>query len=181
MADRQMLIVRCGDGGAAAEWGRWEGGRWTAAMSGTAYIGRGGTGKTREGDSRTPLGEFGVRRAFGILPDPGTRLPYMRVTGSVYACDEPGPWYNTIVDTAATGAPCGGEHMIELAPEYNYGMELDYNPGNVYPLGSAIFVHCKGSKAYTGGCVALDEDFVRFVLTHASPGLKVLITDDKTL
>lgn len=176
-----MLIVRCGDGGAAAEWGCWEGGRWIAVMSGTAYIGRGGTGKTREGDLKTPLGDFGVRRAFGILPDPGTCLPYLRVTGSVYACDEEGPYYNTIVDTAAAGVSCGGEHMIELAPEYNYGMELDYNPGNVYPLGSAIFVHCKGSKTATGGCVALDEDFMKFVLTHAGPGLRVLIADDKTV
>lgn len=104
----------------------------------------------------------------------------MRVTGFVYACDEEGPYYNTIVDTAVTGVSCGGEHMIEMVPEYNYGLELDYNPCNAYPLGSAIFVHCKGSKAYTGGCVALDEDFMKLILVEARPDMRVVIIDEKT-
>ena len=143
-------------------------GTWRTESSSGAFIGRGGLGKTREGDGATPEGEFRARRAFGIKKDPGTALEYTDVTETTVACDEEGPWYNRIIDTAVTG-PVGGERMREIEPQYNYGIELDFNNGNIYPLGSAIFFHCKGPKPWTGGCVAADEDFVRHVLEKCGP------------
>lgn len=41
--------------------------------------------------------------------------------------------------------------------------------------GSAIFIHCKGAKAFTGGCVALDEEHMAKVLRHADAGMRVVI------
>ena len=142
---------------------------------GEAFIGKNGLGKTREGDAMTPEGDFGVLTAFGILPDPGTALPWLPVTSSTYACAEEGPFYNRIIDTVATHHPCKGEDMFHTAPQYNYGMALDFNAACSYPDGSAIFFHCKGPKPYTGGCIAVDEPFLRQILTTAHPGLRVII------
>lgn len=178
MIDRQKLIIRCGGGSAVAEFLQRDGECWKTVAVGDAFIGRNGTGKTVEGDMKTPLGVFGVRRAFGIRPNPGTSLPYLRITDSIYACDREGQWYNTIVDTAVTGVPCGGEHMVEMRPEYYYGLELDYNADNVYPAGSAIFVHCKGVKPYTAGCVALDAGMMKRILKEADAGMRVEISDE---
>lgn len=137
-----------------------------------AFIGKSGVGKEREGDGRTPLGTFRVRNAFGINPDPGTVFNYIHIGPGTIACDEEGPYYNTIVDNI----PCGGEKMLSLAPEYDFGLELDYNPGNVFPLGSAIFVHCKGAKSCTGGCVAIDAAMMEHILKTADETLEIKIT-----
>lgn len=149
---------------------------------GMAFIGKNGLGKQREGDAMTPEGDFGIRRAFGILPNPGTSMEYLPITHTTIACDSPGAYYNQIVEEPAQSVAEGacpelveGERMMDYPSEYSYGLELDYNPGNVYPRGSAIFVHCKGAKPYTMGCVALDEEFMRHILVKASPRLKVCI------
>ena len=136
-----------------------------------AFVGKNGVGKEREGDAKTPLGELRPLRAFGILPDPGTRLPYLRVAPGTVACDENGPYYNKIVQDP----DCGGEKMWELSPEYDYGLETDYNADGIWPLGSAIFIHCKGAKSWTGGCVALDKPLIKKILSTADSGLRIII------
>ena len=149
--------------------------RWKRIFEIDAFVGKNGLGKTREGDAMTPEGDFGVLTAFGILPDPGTALPWLPVTESTFACDEEGPWYNRIIDTAEVHHPCRGEDMFHTAPQYNYGMALDYNAACTWPEGSAIFFHCKGPKPYTGGCIAIDEAPLREILTTCHPGLRVII------
>ena len=168
--------IRVSEGVAASDPEPFEG--WTLAGNGSAFIGREGLGKTREGDAKTPVGCFKVVRAFGVLPDPGTSLDYLQVTPSIFACDEEGPWYNKIIDTSAVHHACKGEDMFHTAPEYNYGLELDYNSECVYPNGSAIFLHCKGSKQWTGGCIAIDEEFLKKILVTAKPGVRVCISGD---
>ena len=141
-----------------------EGDGWKQVRSGKAFIGRNGVGKQREGDKKTPLGEMGVTAAFGILPNPGTSLPYIDIVPGIFACDCPCEFYNTIIDTALVHHRCTGEDMARYVPSYNYGMATTYNSAKVYPLGSNIFIHCKGRKDHTSGCVSLDEDFMKEVL-----------------
>ena len=142
-----------------------------------AFVGKNGIGKTREGDAKTPLGELRPLKAFGILPDPGCALPYLKVVAGTFAVDEEGPNYNRIMQTGASVAPagCNGERMWELSPEYDYGLETDYNAEGAWPLGSAIFIHCKGAKSWTGGCVALDKPLMKKILRTADNGLRILI------
>ena len=148
---------------------------WTLLFETDAYIGKNGPGKTGEGDAKTPLGDFGVRGAFGILENPGTSLPYTDIIETTYACDEEGPYYNQIIDTSETSHACAGEEMLTLSPEYNYGLETDFNSKNEWPKGSAIFVHCKGAKVFTGGCGAIDEQYMRTVLQYADSGMRIII------
>lgn len=136
-----------------------------------AYVGKNGVGKEREGDAKTPLGELKPLRAFGILPDPRCALPYLQVRPGTIACDEQGPYYNKIVQDI----DCGGERMWELSPEYDYGLETNYNETGTWPLGSAIFVHCKGAKSWTGGCIALDRALMKKILSTADGSLRIII------
>jgi len=143
-----------------------------------AYVGKFGIDKTKEGDAKVPTGDFGILTAFGIRDNPGTALDYIDITPDIYACDEDGEYYNKIVDTKATGHECTGEDMYRFSPEYNYGIATDYNKDCVAGAGSAIFIHCKGEKAFTGGCVAISEDNMRTVLVTADEGMRVVIGDN---
>ncbi len=176
-AVEQLLEVECtGGSGARVRYYIKFDGLLRLVHRGSAWIGKNGPGKTGEGDARTPLGELRPLRAFGILPDPGTALEYIPVTPGTLACDCEGPFYNRIVKPADYGASApGGERMWELSPEYDYGLQTDFNPRNEYPLGSAIFIHCKGARTWTGGCVALDKRIMRQILKTATGGLRIWI------
>ena len=141
------------------------------------YVGRNGLGKTGEGDGKTPVGTLRPLTAFGIKPNPGTAMPYLDVTPTTCACDEDCEFYNRIVDTAAVGRDCKGEEMYSLQPYYNYGIATDFNQACVYPKGSNIFIHVKGPKPYTGGCIAFDEDRMVEILRHCDLSLVISIKE----
>lgn len=132
-----------------------------------AFIGRNGLGKTREGDGKTPVGDFRILTCFGIKPNPGTSLPYIRIDGNIWCCGD-NECYNKIIDIRDHPHKCSGEHMSDYIPEYNYGMFLDYNKECIPGAGSAIFFHCKGKKDYTGGCIAVDEEKIISILKVAN-------------
>ena len=150
---------------------------WTLVFDGEAYIGKNGMNKSKEGDTKTPCGDYEILQAFGILPNPGTALDYIDITPDSYACDEDCEYYNQIVDINESGHACSGEEMFKLCPEYNYGLTTSYNMENKYPDGSAIFIHCKGQKPFTGGCVALDEQDMKTVLEKAEPGMHIYLDE----
>ncbi len=179
---RQVMLVRCTEGSNAIVqfYNKLvhQNNAWTLLFETDAYIGKNGPGKTQEGDAKTPYGDFGVLSAFGILDDPGTKLDYIPVTETTYACDEEGTYYNQIIDIEETGHDCTGEEMFIYSPEYNYGIATDFNPNNEWPKGSEIFLHCKGVKVFTGGCIAIDEELMRTVLQYAEPGMRIIIHEE---
>ncbi len=179
---RQVMLVRCTGGcGAIVRFYRKlpeENNAWELLFETDGVIGKNGYPKTGEGDAMTPFGDFGVRQAFGIRANPGTALDYIDVVETTFACDEECEYYNQIIDTEKTGHDCKGEEMYTLSPEYNYGLATDYNADNTWPNGSAIFVHCKGEKRFTGGCIAIDEALMRTVLQYAEPGMRIIIGED---
>lgn len=177
---RHLLAVECtGGSNARVRYYEKQDGRWWLLHRGTAFIGKNGLGKTREGDAKTPEGDLRPVAAFGIKPNPGCTLPYIDLTPGTVACDAEGPFYNRIVKPAdyfeSAGPELQGEQMWLLSPEYDYGLQTDFNPANEYPLGSAIFIHCKGAKTWTGGCVALDKRMMRQILKTAGDGLVISI------
>ena len=171
----QLLLVKHTDGSnAIAEFYVKEDGAWQLIEEGPVFIGKNGLGKKKEGDMKTPVGEFSAFTAFGILPDPGTGLPYILATPSIYGCDD-SCYYNQMIDTAVVHHECHGEHIIDYVPHYHYGLAITYNPEGIMGLGSCIYVHCKGPNSYTAGCVALDEEFMRNVLVHSDKRLRISI------
>lgn len=139
------------------------------------FIGQNGLGKQREGDRRTPIGIIHVKGAFGILPNPGTSIPYTDVTTSIFACSDK-EYYNQVIDTAVVHhLNCSGEDMSRYVPDYNYGLMTDYNPQCIPGLGNSIFIHCKGNKPYTAGCIAFDEERMIEILRKCDMNLIVFV------
>ena len=148
---------------------------WTETLSCEGYIGKEGLGKTKEGDNKTPIGDFGIITAFGIKENPGTALPYVDVTENTYCCGDEN-FYNQIIDIAEHPHDCNdGEHLIDYSPEYNYGFSLDYNKEGTVGLGSAIFFHCTGANVFTGGCIAVSEEDMVTILKALDGSARVII------
>ena len=175
----QVVEVRYKSGSEASVilWCR-EGDKWSGKLECDALVGVNGMGKTREGDGKTPVGDFGITTAFGIKPNPGTSLPYIEVTDDLWCCGDEVA-YNRMISIKEHPHKCSGEHIIEYQPHYNYAFFLDYNKEGAPGLGSAIFFHCFGTKPYTGGCVAVSEDDMKKILAALEPGARVVIEDNE--
>ena len=155
-----------------------QGGTWKELYSCTAYVGKNGIGKTKEGDKRTPTGTFNLTTPFGIKADPGANLPYTQVTKYHYWCGTSGSeYYNQLIDTRVTdrARTSSDEYLISYVPEYNYCMFIDYNASGEAGKGSCIFLHCTGKNSSTGGCVAVPESVMKKIVQWVKPGAKIVI------
>ena len=81
------------------------------------------------------------------------------------------------IDIKDTGHDCKGEEMYKYSPEYNYGLQTATNPANEYNNGSNPFIHCKGAKPFTMGCVALDEEYMITILKKSDQGMRVYYSE----
>ncbi len=157
----------------------YDSGEWSKLLDTSAFIGKNGLGKTREGDSKTPIGLFHFTQAFGIKKDPGCAFgDYLKVDGSHYwVGDSKSDRYNQMVTTREYKQfnRHDSEHIIDYVPQYNYAMNISYNENGTPKKGSAIFLHCKGSKPYTGGCVSIGEEDMKFIIQNVKPNCKIII------
>lgn len=148
---------------------------WTETLRCDGIVGKNGIDKTKEGDSCAPTGDYGVGKAFGLKKNPGTKLEYLDIDENLYCCGDETA-YNKLISIKDYSHECNdGEHMIEYSPEYNYGFEIGYNSECEFGKGSAIFFHCKGVKAYTGGCIAVSEENMKYILTKIDKNTRVII------
>ena len=183
---QQLLIVAALSADATDAWislhEKQSDGSWHMVMTTPGFIGKNGLGKTREGDAKTPVGVFHFNRAFGIADDPGCAIPYVKVDEDTYWSGDPreGYHYNELVslrDLPGLDLESGdSEHIIEYIYHYQYCLNISYNEDGTPGLGSAIFLHCLGPvKPYTGGCVAIPEDHMRYVMQKVDGGTAVVI------
>ena len=63
------------------------------------------------------------------------------------------------------------EHLKDYEMQYEYAVFIEYNSDNQIDengvgnnKGSAIFLHCHGTKGYTGGCVAVNREDMEFIM-----------------
>ena len=183
---RWHIGVRCRDEDRSCVLTVWhaEGCRWKARLRCDGMIGKNGSGKLVEGDARTPCGTFRLRGAYGILPDPGSRLPYLQVTDDMYwradgTCGD----YNTLGYASRLGPHAdlsNDEHLADYGADngglYNYFIDIGYDAEGLPYAGSAVFLHCwraKGSP--TGGCVAVLQDDMLRILRMVEPGALITI------
>lgn len=170
-----LILVRCtGGSGAELELAVKDKGQWLTKLQCAAVIGRNGPGRQREGDGKTPVGDFGLICGFGAKSDPGTALPYIPVTEHTWCCGDEAA-YNRIIDMRQLPHECRGERLADYLPEYNYGIFFDYNRECVPGLGFAIFLHCRGSKPYTEGCIAVDERDMISLLRNVDSGTRLCV------
>ncbi len=151
-------------------------GAWKEKLRCKAYLGKNGLDKTREGDVRTPTGDYGFIMAFGAKDDPGSLIPYIKLTDSMYLCGDR-DYYNQFIDSSKIDHRCSNnsEHLIQYIPQYNYALFIDYNKEGVYGKGSAIFLHCFGNYPYTLGCVSVAEENMKKILRTADTNSRICI------
>jgi L,D-peptidoglycan transpeptidase YkuD (ErfK/YbiS/YcfS/YnhG family) len=146
-------------------------GPWIARVG---YNGIAPPGRKREGDGRTPSGNYGFSFFFGVDPDPGVAFPYRRAYRYDYWDDDArSPRYNEWVDARKASPGAYPEPMHDL-PAYDYAAVIAYNTARAPGRGSAIFLHV-GTGGPTAGCVSLPKSQLLRVLRWLRPGGRPVI------
>lgn len=155
-------------------------GKYEKVFNCPAVVGKNGPGKQSEGDTKTPLGTWTIGEAYGINDNPGSIVPYTKVTEDMYWCatGSNGKKYNTLIyrsqDPDADYSE--DEHLIDYPVVYNYLLDLGYNKAGAPYAGNAIFLHCwRGPDSPTGGCVGVSEESMITILKTITPNTSVTI------
>lgn len=176
-----LIFVKCKENSSEAQielYKKSDNNNFELTLKSQGFIGKNGLGKEKEGDLKSPKGDFGIIQAFGIKPNPGTTIEYLNINENHYCCDENSQYYNKIIDAKQVNHKCKGEHIIKYIPQYNYAFFIDYNKECEYPKGSAIFMHCKGKKPYTAGCVSVDEEIMVKILKGIDSSTRICIYNE---
>lgn len=143
-------------------------------------IGKAGvTAHKREGDHKTPLGSYPLRRLH-YRPDmyarpPATGLPSRPIDQHDGWCDDPAhPHYNRPVRRPFDASH---ERMWRDDRVYDLVVEIGYNDDPPVPgRGSAIFMHlARPDGTGTEGCVALAEPDMIRILAELGPESRIII------
>jgi L,D-peptidoglycan transpeptidase YkuD (ErfK/YbiS/YcfS/YnhG family) len=166
--------------------------RFPAMAARTGWNGWAVASRRVQGTGTTPQGTFRISTAFGLQPDPGTKLWYRHANSDDYwVGDQRDPQtYNLLQGSASARRTWRAGHAERLADyplQYEYAAVIDFNrpaastvtysaahheyvtswPANV-TLGSAIFLHING-KGSTAGCVSLRRADLLPVLRWLDP------------
>ena len=175
---RQLIIAhtagRSSTRGTVELWELGSSETWTRAHTFTqARFGYNGlataTGK-REGDGKTPMGQYKVPFAFGTNSKPsGTDIEYRKVDGNDQWCGRStSPHYNSWMDAPNKSCPAHAAEVLSDYYQYNYAAVIGYNPKRTPKLGSAIFLHTHG-KGSTAGCVSVTTAQAKTLLRWMDP------------
>lgn len=129
--------------------------------------GRGITGKItlpgptkKESDDKAPAGIFRLRSVFGIERKASTKMPYLTLSPSVVAVDDPrSRFYNRFVDQNKIGKR-DWRHVEKMfgVDVYKWGVVVDHNMPPIPEAGSCIFLHTWINPATpTSGCTAMSQ------------------------
>jgi L,D-peptidoglycan transpeptidase YkuD (ErfK/YbiS/YcfS/YnhG family) len=146
-------------------------------------------GERRQNSGETPAGTYGLLRAFGAAPNPGTRLPYRQFDRNDWWPYDPRDPRTYNVEqfhgrSAATQwRKSWAEHLWHFRSQYEWAVVLDYNlPSRLYAYGDqrfasstadtaaggGIFLHVNGPGS-TGGCVSVGRKAMRKILRWLNP------------
>ena len=144
-------------------------------------LGYGGvTARKKEGDGKTPLGRFTLRRIW-FRPDrimrPVSMLPTVEISQKSGWCDdEHHALYNRPVSR-----PCAARHEYLWRHDRLYDVFFELGINDAPPQkgkGSALFLHLqKNNFNPTLGCIAVNYATMGFLLRHATPDTHIEITE----
>jgi len=151
-------------------------GKWVPVLTTTGFIGKYGFAtytNMSEGGKRSPIGRYAIGTAFGRYANPGTKMPYRKITSDDVWVDDPtSKLYNTWQSRSKTlGQWKSAENMNITA--YTYGFVINYNAQRIPYKGSAIFFHIGSS--YTLGCTATSQTNVVNILKWLDPAKSPVI------
>jgi len=180
--DAEQLIVVAGVGKTTAYVTMHErdDGAWKQVIAAPGFIGRDGLGDANIEDAFTPVGTFTIDKAFGLAADPGCAMDYTQVDDTYYWSGDAreGMHFNELVTTRdlpdLDANEC--EHIAEFDYAYRYVLNMGYNSECEVRKGFGFFLHSfRVNRPYTGGCVAVPEDIMKFIMQHVQPGCRIAI------
>ncbi len=142
-------------------------GNWKQVLTANGVLGQKGFALSKkEGDMESPTGKYTIGTTFGRYENPGTKLPYRKITSNdVWVDDSKSSLYNTWQQKPANGRWTSAENMD--IPAYDYGFVINYNESRTPGKGSAIFFHV--GTNYTAGCTATSKEQVVSILKWLNP------------
>ncbi|MEK5521892.1 MULTISPECIES: SH3 domain-containing protein [Heyndrickxia] len=151
-------------------------GKWIPVLTTTGHIGKYGftpASKMSEGGKKSPIGKYTIGTAFGRYSNPGTKLPYRKITSDdVWVDDSKSKLYNTWQSRKKTKGQWKSAENMNISA-YNYGFVINYNTKRIPYKGSAIFFHIGSS--YTLGCTDTSQTNVVKILKWLDPKKKPVI------
>jgi L,D-peptidoglycan transpeptidase YkuD (ErfK/YbiS/YcfS/YnhG family) len=132
----------------------------------------------REGDGSTPRGTFRLKRLWwraGRHPRPATLLPVQRIMPDDGWCEDPSDRrYNRRIKVPPAAKT---DRLARKDNLYDFIVELDHNTSpRVAGRGSAVFIHvARPGFAPTAGCVALNINSLRRLLTRLGPRTRIVV------
>lgn len=145
-----------------------------------AYIGKNGlTNNKKEGDEKTPVGEFNLGIILGTHKELKNLngLKYIQITKDLYWVDDvKSKYYNQLIDIKNVKKDWNSaEHLVDYPIQYEYLVEIKTNPNNIPNQGSAIFLHCTNQRP-TAGCIAIDFKFMKKIIENIDEQTKIVIS-----
>ena len=140
-----------------------------------AFIGKNGyTYDKKEGDGKTPLGEFEL----GMILTFHDEDNIQKITDDLYFVDDSNSkYYNTIVSLNEVDKDfSSAEHLIDFSKQYEYFVEIKYNKEKIPNKGSCIVLHCKNLD-YTEGCVSIDSNILKKITHFINKETKIVIRE----
>ncbi len=149
---------------------------WKKRNTFAGVIGKNGMISSKhEGDYETPEGKYTITTAFGRQVNPGTKLPYRKITADdVWVDDSKSTLYNTWQSASKNNGRWNSAEKMNISL-YDYGFVINYNVSRTPGKGSAIFFHIAGTSGYTAGCTATSKTNVISILKWLDPAKKPII------
>lgn len=164
-------------------------GPWTARIGSSGFSTL-GIGRRRQNSGTTPVGTYSISQGFGLRSDPGTKLPWTRITRTHWwPFDSRDPkTYNLLQDRRTKNsrwrkAPGRSEHLVDYRHQYSYAAVINFNVPSSWrrvggqwvtdqpvdtSAGGGIFLHTSGPSS-TAGCVSISGRRMRSLLRWLSP------------
>ena len=159
-------------------------GEWEQIIATPGFIGLDGLGEANINDCYTPVGTFTIDKAFGLADDPGCQMEYIKVDENYYWSGDPKHNFNQLVNIKDVPDldTENSEHIADYDYAYQYVLNMGWNAECEEEKGFAFFFHCfRVNRTYTGGCVGVPENIMKFIMQHIKPGCKITIDSLKNM
>nr|MBP7175450.1 D-alanyl-D-alanine carboxypeptidase family protein [Thermoclostridium sp.] len=88
----------------------------------------------KEGDKKSPIGVYALKRSFGRVENPGTKLTYTQFYQNDFWVDDiQSELYNTFQEGPANGRWSSAEDLFAIGNRYKYFVVVEYNTVNPLP------------------------------------------------
>ena len=118
-----------------------------------------------EGDKKAPIGIFKLSSVFGYEKEMKLHMPYLHASKDLICVDDSDSlFYNKIIEMPKA-QPKSFEYMRREDNQYELGIMVAHNEGQIKKRGSCIFIHVQKSKdAPTVGCTSMSLENIKKIV-----------------